>query len=271
MVMHVPKPLMAAAAAAIMACGLAGQLEARPFGKDSLSDPAAQIDEGNLDYRGIALLGCTRPDGTVAVSNGFLAGHPRLFIASRASLSLISDGAIPRCRVQFFAADGTLKDTVRVDRWLMPGTGDIQGLVLARASTYASSVPLARRGFDVRDLDGKAVLLVTLVRQGSAIVRKAASPGIAKPIGGAAARSTGVIMAVSYDSVSASRGSPVFDGAGNVAGIHGGSHCPSGNSFDPVRCYNEMLLIPPAVRARIAAEAEKLNQPANGRKSGARE
>ena len=105
--------------------------------------------------------------------------------------------------------------------------------------------------------------MVTLTAQRRGSLHKARTRGLAFRLSPEVAAARGVVahavMAVGYDSVSASRGSPVFDDAGRVVGAHRGSYCPIGGSFDRNRCFNELSLIGDREHRWIAEQARSLS------------
>ena len=214
---------------------------ARTFGDDALTSPRSIVSDENRLYRSAGLLECRFADGHSYRSNGFLIGSRTTLLANRQALGgravLTANEA---CKANFYAADGTSRDSVDVTAMTAPGRGVVKGdlvlFTLKRASPFAEVAFEYLHGSDPARLDRQPVYMVTLIgREGE--LRKVRSGGVAfrlKP-GVAGQRNTPghVAMAVNYDSVSASLGSPVLDASGKVIGVHSGSYCPmNGSVFD---------------------------------------
>lgn len=81
-------------------------------------------------------------------------------------------------------------------------------------------------------------------------------PAVAVRGGGSA------IIAADYDSVSANRGSPVFNQSKQVIGVHNGSRCSA--PYGPVavasaECHNDFSLFGEALRQRVAEALRRIS------------
>ena len=265
------------AVAALLVSPLGERLaSARPFGEDALASPASKVSEADEAYRAIGRIECRLPDGATRISNAFLVGGVRLMAAGAEILGeragLAKDSP---CTARFYNVDGLAKDAVAAVRLVAPARArgetatDMALFRLARASPYARQVASHVQGRSAK-LDGKLVAMVTLTAQRGGSLHKAKTRGLAFRLSREVAAARGVlaqaVMAVGYDSVSASRGSPVFDDAGRVVGAHRGSYCPIAGSFDRDRCFNELSLICDREHRWIAEEARSLSAPSGRQK-----
>ncbi len=256
--------LKAGAIAALLAApALDAPVAARAFGNDEMASPASKVSEANQAFRAIGRVECRLPDGEVRTSNAFLVGAERLMAASGELFGARAE-TLKGCAAHFYDSNGMAEDAVAVTRLAAPAhkISAIALFRLARANTYARRALNPARGEHAPRLDGATVEMVTLAAQRGGALRKVKSGGRALRLSPATARARGVsvskVMAVSYDSVSASRGSPVFDGAGRLVGVHSGSYCPSGSAFDRDSCFNELSLIDEQDYTWIAAQAKLL-------------
>ena len=238
---------------------------ARTFGDDALTSPRSIVREQDRRYSSIGFVECRLADGRSYRSSGFLLGSRTTMLASRQALGgLTSSTRGIACRADFHAADGTLRDSVAIGR-MIPARGAAQGdlavFTLTRPSAYAQEIAGYLHGGTPARFDRQPVQMVTMVAwQGG--LRKVRSGGIAYTSGADVAGSRNTpgrgAMATDYDSVSASRGSPVFDTSGKVIGIHSGSHCPmGGTAFDRNRCFNEFTIIGDSEHELIVAAAKR--------------
>lgn len=266
--MHPPKlrnRRMLGMAALLSLASAQSPAQARVFGSNALTSPASRVRDGDAGHASVGRIECRSTDGQSRSFNGFLIGSPRLMIASRQPLDRDLDpGGGGKCAARFFTPRGALVDTVGISRVAALAGSDSRLFVMETESRYAGRPARHLHGDVSARLDDRPVRMVTLATQADGSLSKVGSPGSAFRLLNARAGeagTSGLRMAVDYDSVSASRGSPVFDAAGAIAGVHSGSVCPVAGgdpAFDRNACYNEMTLIGDREHSWIMAEAAKL-------------